>query len=66
MKKLGRPTEERRGLWTLIAGNNFSINGQNDLTLYQKRGGYDRLQKHGQEEPPQAGGQGQQPLGVTL
>ena len=33
MKKLGRPTEERRDLWNIIADNNFSINGQNGLTL---------------------------------
>ena len=33
MKKLGRPTEERRDLWNIIADNNFSMNGQNDLTF---------------------------------
>ena len=33
MKKLGRPTEERRDLWHIIAGSNFSKNGQNGLNF---------------------------------
>ena len=33
MKKLGRPTEERRDLYNLLADNNFSMNGQNGLTF---------------------------------